>query len=221
MSRANPRFHRQNPNLPALTSNVVQLTIFGSLENQITLNILYYADQTGTVASIANLNSFLGGWTVSNQAPLQAVASSDWSLNQYKAQYVNAVSIIPQYRTTGLPLGGTGPAGHEPTTVAAVISKYSQVKGQSGRGRYYIPGIPTAWVSNSALNVAFITPFNTYASDLVNQVTGGGITYTPGIFSRRGYNKVTGLGGGFSPLSSAVARTLLGTVRRRRIGRGK
>lgn len=221
MSRANPRFHRTNPTLPALTGNVVMLTLFGTVENQLTLNILYYEDQTGTVGSITNLNSFIGSWTVPNQASLLAVSSSDWSLTQYKAQYVNLPAIIPQYSTTGLPQPGTGPATHEPTTVAALISKFSQVKGQSGRGRYYIPAIPTAWVTASSINPTFITNYNTYAGKLVNQITSGGITYTPGIFSRRGFNKVTGTGGGFSPMSNAIAKTLLGTVRRRRIGRGK
>lgn len=221
MSRANPRFHRTNPFLPAISGfNVVMLTIFGTFEAQLTLNILYYQDQTGTVASIANLNAFLSAWKLANQTFMLACSSSDWAVTQYKAQYVNAVGIIPQYLAV-VGGAGTGAAPHEPTTVAAILSKYSMVKGQSGRGRYYIPAVPTQVVLLSALTPAGLNTNQVYGGSINTPIVGAGVTYTSGVFSRRGYNKVTGTGGGFSPLTTCTARALLGNVRRRRIGRGK
>lgn len=220
MSRANPRFRRLNPSLPAPTGNVIQLTIFGTLENQVTLNILYYQDPTGTVASITNLGNLMAAWLVANSVSMLACSSSDWTYQQLKSQYVNQPTIIPQYNVSG-PTSGTGPALHEPTTMAAILSKATLVKGQSGRGRYYVPGIPLANVTSSALTAGSLATYQTYATKLNTVVVAGGLNYTPGIFSRRGFNKVTGQGGGFSPMSAVTAKALLGNIRRRRIGRGK
>lgn len=222
MSRLNPRFHRNNPQLPAALPNVVQLTLFFTLENQICLNNLYYFDG-GLTASITLLTSFLSAWVTAHQAALLGILSADTTFTQVKAFYTNVPAIIPQYQIIPAGTVGTGGSGHEPTPISVVFSKASNIKGQSGRGRFYSVGVPPAAVTGSTLtpSTAFQTNAALWVTHMNNNLVVGANSYLPGIFSRRGYNKVSGAGGGFSGLTTVYIRQILGTVRRRRLGRGK
>jgi hypothetical protein len=220
MSRANPRYRRTNPALPAPTGNVILCTIFGTVENQLVLNTLYYQD-TGGTPTIATLSAFISGFLSFWNTAFLPTVSNEYTQTQFKGQYMNAPTIIPQYLVSPAGTIGTGGAGHEPTTVAAVLSKASSVKGQHGRGRFFVGPVPTSGVQASSITAAYTTTLNTLATKILASYPVGAVTYTPGIFSRLNYNKISGAGGGFSPLTTVTARVVLGNIRRRKLGRGK
>lgn len=217
MSRKNPRFTRPNNALPAPTGNVWRVRALGIVENQYTINTFWFQDElspgTGTATVAATL--LAGIQAASNlQAKLLAACSIDWNLYQWLIDSPNNPNLNTQATVVSIFAGG--PSSHEPTTVATVIARYTNFKGQCGRGHVSIPAVPTVWVTASS--VTTFTAYNALAIQMVQQVTNGGHTFTPGLYSKGSKLHQTA---GFAPLASVQARTFLGTVRRRKIGRGK
>jgi hypothetical protein len=218
MSRKNPRFRRANPAPPPLGGlNLYQLQVFGSIEGQMTLNNFYYMD-AGT-APVGNQElDLLATWIAANQGAFLAAISSDWTLTGYKVQMLNLPNRAPYFAPQAPPVAATGPAGHEPTTVAVVCWRYTALKGQSGRGRFYMPAVPTTWVTSSTVTAAGgIAAYNAAALIADTAITGNRV-YVAALANRirAGVAAITG-----QPVQHSGFRPLLGTIRRRRIGRGK
>lgn len=216
MSRANPRFRRVNPALPPATPNLFELVVIGEIENQLTINTLYYADGGAALITASEAN-LIAGWRTAFESALRAAISVDWVLVQYKCQCLTSPARIPQY-SAGLSLPGTGPTPHEPTTVCVTIKRGSLVKGQAGRGRISLPGVPTAWVTGSQINATGLTAIGPFASDLASGFVSVGVTYVSMIVSRK--NRA-GPPLGASPVLTATIDDTLGSCRRRKLGRGK
>lgn len=222
MSRKNPRFRRINPTLPVAAANLFQISMIGSLEGQLTVNNFYYQDGGqvlaggGSPTELELVTAFHTGVF----AYLRACISSDWTLTGYRVAVLTTPSRIPYFNLPTQNNTATGAAGHEPTTISSLFSRYSGVRGQSGRGRVYIPAVPTVIVVASQIATASFGAFQSAASQMSAPQVATSRTYTPGVVSRRGVAQ-GGANYGFSPLTSCVARQLLASTRRRRIGRGK
>lgn len=217
MSRAVPRFRRNNPALVPPNTNLFEVILQGSVEGQMTINTFYYWDNGAGL--IPGSESNLTGVFNANVFPLiQACLSIDWAAISVKVRCITDQTRSPFVSNYGVGTNGTGPAGHEPTSVAALISRYTNFRGQAGRGRLYLPAVPSGWVANSSILTANFGPFTTLASALSTTWISGGTSWTPQIFSK---------GTRFQPRAGAaniargVARQLLATIRRRRVGRGK
>jgi hypothetical protein len=221
MSRANPRFHRTNAPLPAvpIANSVAVFKIVGAIENQLTVNTFYYLGgsaapntlQIGTLG--VNLENLL--------LPLyQACISADWTMAYSSVDIVDKNTFFGSQRTTSAGLHGTRTAGHFPTEVAMVIARYSLTKGQHGRGRISLPAIALADVTASTITSAtLITAQNALAVAMLAVVSDGTNNWSPCIAQRS--TTTPRLVIGASLLQSIRPRLLLGTVRRRKIGRGK
>lgn len=217
MSRANPRYRRVNQSLPAATGNVIRYKIICQIESQITISTFWFVDNNapGSMTSAEQLSIDTALSAVGNLLPkffaccsadLVGVATEIDSPN-------NPLLVTYQSPLVG---GGTGPAGHEPTYVSATMARVTDFKGQCGRGRLAIPAVPTAWVTASSLTN--LTPYNALAAQMVQNVTAGAATLVPSLYSRgsRLFKTV-----GAAPLNDVAIRPLLGTTRRRKVGRGK
>jgi hypothetical protein len=64
---------------------------------------------------------------------------------------------------------------------------------------------------------AGMTAYNTLATQMAAVLPAGSVQFTPGVISKPPKTKILG----FAPLTSVIPNFLLGTIRRRRIGRGK
>lgn len=220
MSRANPRFKRVSPPLPLVggTNGVVMFTFKGSIEGQFTINTFYYsaAVPAPTQAQLTTLsNNILTNLTTTYKAML----SADWTGNSSILTVVhrNDIMGIVGFSILGAP--GTGPALHEPTTVAGLILRRSGVKGQHGRGRVSIPAVPTGWVTASSITVAAgLTAYSNFEVQMQLTASDGANTWTPCIAQRATTSPRLVIG--FSPVLAVVTNPLLGTIRRRRLGRG-
>jgi hypothetical protein len=218
MSKANPRFRRNNSALYFVNGNIWRVRIIGAIENQLTVSSFYYIDELGpgtaTLAvGVALSIAFQGASAVFTK--YCAAVSGDWlsSLVLVDSPTNPTLATIQNIDVAV----GTGPAGHEPTVVGAVVAKLTAVKGQCGRGHITTPAVPTAWVTGS--NLSNQTAHTNLANAMVAPLTGSGHTFTPCLYSPKGShaNPIKG----YAPLTNCLVRTTLGTVRRRKLGRGK
>lgn len=222
MSRKNPRFHRINATLPLNTGNVYQVSILGQIENQLTVNNFYFEDN-GTPL-IATQESDLAVPFQATFVPIFAQScSNEWQATALRVAVLSSPSRIPLMKTSGFPFAGIGGVGHLPTTVAAVINRQTSIRGQSGRGRIYVPAVPLPYVTSpneSTLNAAGVTALTNLANAMLVSVIGANRTYQTALVSRRGTTPQS-VTWPTALLIATNARPLLGTIRRRRIGRGK
>jgi hypothetical protein len=227
MSRRFPRFHRISPLPPESPSgtNVYELALQGRVQGQVTVNTFYYYTVTGVPPSEAEQNALLtvtdGGLTPS----FVACCASDWQLEARFIRCLNSVTVPPAASVLDTPTPGGNVAPSAPTTLAVVMTRYSTLRGQSGRGRLYVPAVPLAAVVGSTLDSAFVGPYQTLRTAMQLHLTSGGNSYIPCIVSRRLQAAPNGglLPPGvirFTDQTDITIRLVLGTVRRRRIGRG-
>jgi len=216
MSRAHPRFSRQNPQLPPAVANLWEIAVRGMVENQETINTFFYADG-GQALTPGIEAAAIAAWVAAFQANYLACISSDFNLTAYKMQCLTTPSRIPVVVNESA--AGTAAAGHLPSNVGVTILRQSGIKGQAGRGRITLPACPVAFANaDSLLTVGALVAINPFAGDVHTAFVVGAVTYTPQIVSR--HNKL-GPPLGASPCLSSSISDVLGTCRRRKIGRGK
>jgi hypothetical protein len=221
MSRANPRFRRSNPNLPLVgtTNGVVQYVVQGQVENQMTINTFMYSAPVPapTPTQLQTLLTNLSGTVF---VRYKGLVSADWTCVRELLKVVHRNDIATVISTGNNGVVGGRPAGHEPTEVAGVILRQTAIKGQHGRGRYSFPAVSTADVVNSTWTSVGLTAALAlwYVAALGNQSDGTN-TWTPCV-GQRGVASPR-LIVGFAPVVSFQGTNLLGTIRRRKIGRGK
>jgi len=222
MSRASPRFRRVSPPLPLLgpTNGAVVYKIFGTIEGQMTMSSFFYAAAVNNPTT-GQLTTLLANIHTSLWAAYRSCISVDWATVKERVDVVhrNDLAGVDSFTVAGS--GGTRSAGHLPTEVAIQLIRYSAVKGQHGRGRVSIPGVPTADVTGSNISAGtLVTALNTLVTQILTTVTdGGGNTYTSSICQRATGSPKLVIGS--APIVRMTVPTLLGTIRRRKIGRGK
>ena len=221
MSRASPRFRRSNPSLvPIGTTNGCALyRIVGSIEGQMTVSGFYYFASVPTITQ-TQMSTLLAAIRANLRGNYINCISSDWSLTLESLALVHRNDVATFISTTGSLLVGARSAGHLSTEMTCWINRVSFVKGQHGRGRVSIPAIAAADATNSKISAAAEqTVLLSLASAMLTSASDGTNTWLPCIAQRATTSPklVTAT----SQLSSATPNFLLGTVRRRRIGRGK
>jgi len=142
-------------------------------------------------------------------------------IHGYKVTCLSDITRIPVY---GAALTGTGTVvgPHINMELAAIMRKYTAHKGQHGEGRNYLPAIPLSFVS-TAINPNVINGvgsgfYAAFMASVLAPLTVGLKTFQLAICTRPATNINYTLG---APVTSAQATALMGTQRRRRIGRGK
>lgn len=220
MSRAAPRFHRSNLNLPAIpNSNVIEMVVQGTLEGQMTINTFYYLSPIATLTSTL-LQNVINAFNANVISKILPCCSADWSLTNYKGINAAGTGIAPINVIVAGGNAGSGPAGHEPTMVAGLLSRVTTTQGQHGRGRLYLPAVPTSWVTSSTLTAAAaLTAYGNLANAMLMVLTDGTNNWTPCLVQRSKLSPRPIVGA--QALFQVSVKTLLATVRRRRIGRGK
>jgi len=222
MSRASPRFRRVSPSLPLVgsTNNAVVYKVQGQIEGQMTISTFLYSGQVPSPTQ-AQLTALLANIHTSLWAAYRSCISVDWATVKERVDVVhrNDISGVDSFASAGS--GGTRAAGHLPTEVAIQLIRYSAVKGQHGRGRVSIPGVASADVTGSNISAGtLVTALNALVTQILTSVTdGSGNTYVSAIGQRSTTSPKLIVG--VSPVTRIVVPTLLGTIRRRKIGRGK
>jgi hypothetical protein len=223
MSKAFPRFHRTNAPLPVLATVAYRVTVFYQLDNQVCLWNMDYimASSVQTASSEQNLaNNFITACTTA----IRGCLAADGLFSQVKVQCLTNPARIPSIVAI---IAGNQPGSvagtHLPSEVAAIISKQTSTKGQHGRGRLYLPGVPNSFVTPGTdanrLNATGVAASAALATALNSAtIQDGAVNASPAVTTRvlKGLPTTQG-----QTLTTFTSRFLLGTVRRRRIGRGK
>jgi hypothetical protein len=220
MSRANPRYHRNNPlGTSILPGNgAVRYRIIGSIEGQMTVCDFDYV--SGAFApTTALLALLLPNLQSTMFSKFKALISSDWTCTLERVDCIHLNSVMGVASTTNAGQTGGRGAGHEPTEVCQPMLKLTGLKGQHGRGRISIPAIATADVTSSAISAAaWTTAANTFGLAMNTAVTDGTNSWVPSVTTRI---KPSPLAQYFAQQTGYRICTYLGTCRRRKIGRGR
>lgn len=213
MSKAHPRYTRNNQPLAAAAANLFEVAVIGDLEGQTTINTFYYNDGGATLNSTSE-QTLATAFRTALMTLYKAACSSDWTWTGVKVSCLTSPARMPVIDVTGAG-AGTGPAGHEPSQIGVVIMRLSGVKGQAGRGRVTIPAVPSGWVTGSLLTTG--AAHLSLAGGMLATFVSGAVTYTPMVVSRK--NKAGPTLGAATVLRTTVG-SVLGSVRRRKIGKG-
>jgi hypothetical protein len=224
MSRANPRFHRINVPLPSLVgATAFELQVTGFIDNQIWIFGMQYIWTGGAVPN-ANAELNLGNnWATNCVTSLRGIIASDVQINQVKVSCLTIPARLPVYTSGGgLPAFGSVAGNHIPSEMAGIVSRYTNFKGQHGRGRFYVPGVPISFVTPAGdanrINALGVSAYSVFVANIVTPISDGTNNYSLAVIQRtRGGAAATN----GAAATQAFGRSLLGTVRRRRVGRGK
>jgi hypothetical protein len=207
--------------LPAIgtTNGAVVYKVIGSIENQMTMNTFYYQAAVPAPTQ-AQLQTLLANISAGLFSFYQNCISSDWVTVRETIDVVHRNDISGQVRTNNAGQLGLRPSTHEPTEVATVVIRYSAIKGQHGRGRVSLPAPSAADVTGSRITGAgMLTALTNLQTNMVLSFSDGVNAWTPCIVQRSTTSPKLVIGS--SQIVRTIANLLLGTVRRRKIGRGK
>lgn len=221
MSRANPRYHRTNASGPPVlgTATVATYKLYGKLELQMTVTGLSYYSVSGPPTTL-QLGTLMTNISNTMLPLIKACVSADWTVDYERIDVVSNNTTNGQIMTTHAGQTGGRPAGHLPTQMAAVIIKNTNLKGQHGRGRVSLPGIATADVTASTITAAAeITALNAFIAQFVTVMSDGANNWNMCVPQRLAASPR--LVANYSLVNGGTLKTLLGTVRKRKIGRGK
>jgi len=213
---------RNNPPAPLVTTPLIRLVPQITDPNVvITETVFDYLCQSAITLSPSVLASFIADWQAATLVALEGVLSDLLNVGTITCADLNPGSV-PTQQVTGLTAPGSVSAPPLPSVVAGIISKTSALKGQHGRGRNYLPGVPDTFVTSATeanqLNALGITAYNALAAKLKAPITSSGVVWSPVITTRP--LPPTLIPQRAVVITGAVTIPLLGTVRRRREGRG-
>jgi hypothetical protein len=221
MSRTNPRYHRISPPATPLTNadGVVRYTIKGTCQNQLTINSFDFHGPVNNPTT-TQLSTLLQNISTAVFPLYKACLASDWtcSLELLQVMHRNDINSVGAVVNAGA-VGSIAGATFD-TELACVIDKQTALKGQHGRGRCSLPAVPTSQITGSMVTgvtlqaalSAFCTPWPYTKSDGTNNWTA--------CVSQRGLTPPK-LITAYTLVAQFKFVLLLGTIRRRKIGRGK
>jgi hypothetical protein len=222
MSAAHPRYKRVNPAPTVLGANqhVFRYQIVGGFQGQETISSLDYVS-TITGPTIVTMLNFLGAASTALFAKYKACVGTDWACTEERVLMMSDETLAPQASIGNAGVAGTGGSLSTDSEIAAIILKTSALKGQHGRGRLSLPAVPSGSIGGSVITGAALkTALGTLATEMLAVLNDGTNNYDPIIGSYYNSPKPGQLGA-YSLMVQAVYNTLLGTIRRRKIGRGK
>jgi hypothetical protein len=221
MSRANPRFRRPNGPLPVVTNNIYQATIVGSINSQVVLMTTYWND--GQAAGTGVASQQLANGVNALNTTHQPIMGTNAFVTGVIVRPINNPTYVTVKSFLAAFLPGTVASPCAGTILAPTIIRQTAWRGQAGRGRISPFGLPQLFLSadGTQLTPAAITAYTTWANQwLLGTIVNGGITFTAYLYSRGLRTQMPKVPGA-AQIQSVSIRPLVGTARRRKIGRGK
>lgn len=126
---------------------VAEIKMVGTMDGQTVTNRLYFdSPAEWTEEHLLELAAVVASWFGVDLAPL---VSLNYVLNQLVATSMAAINSPQVIVTDGLPLPGTDTHGAAPNNCALSVSLKTGSRGKSGRGRFYLGGIPANQITAS------------------------------------------------------------------------
>lgn len=206
------------PNPPQ--NNVFHCVVGGFIEGQKTSTTFYYADNKPTgnatradqLEILALLVQVNGLVTVMSQACAEGFAIHSVSVDVPTSPHL--ATVVQEMTIPGTIIGQ-----HLPAQIAVTITKLTQFRGKNGRGRISLPAVPVAWVTKSL--ITFRDNFDLLATKMTAPMQGAATPYRPGLFADvKFYAEGPPTPQTWVDLTGCVARDIVGTARKRKIGVG-
>jgi hypothetical protein len=213
-----PRF---NPAAPGVTGGVIRTTVQVLSQGQTGEVVLDYMASAAGPISIANVTAFLAQFKANCETAIRGVLSiSTTVISRYLGAEVAQGLIPTQTLAPTAPMGSVA-GGQLPGTDAVVVTKSSTLKGQHGRGRLYGPFPPLTFQDGTdpnQISAAGAAAYGTLNAALLTPIVAGAFTFALCIATRP-IAPLT-LVAQAIPVTALTTEGTLGTVRRRREGRG-
>jgi hypothetical protein len=189
--------------------NFTRIELFFKGGDKVWSNILWYT----TVAA------FPGNWDIAASAAAWEAgitpAFADCMANtnnyiglNYLVHNAGLARSIDTYTVTQ----GTQSAGTAvPDDVACVVSRLTTTPGKSGRGRLYVSGLPSTFITENRLNATGFGSFTALVGLLKGPFTNQTMLWSPANFSKKTV--------AFHAATDFITEPLLGTQRRRKARR--
>ncbi len=215
-----PRF---NPPADPTTKAIARVTIGTKTAGSICLTTFDYQWNTAaTSPTLTDLNNLGNDWHTAFDTDFLACLSPQTSLYSTTVAELH-YGTSPTYSVLDAP-GTVGTAGATALNLelGVTMTRYGPLKGQHGRGRITMPAVPNTFVTpatdSNVINATGLTAYNALAAGLVSPLVRGGSTWTPFI-STRPVPPSTLVDFGVL-ISNYAVRTIMGTARTRKEGRG-
>jgi hypothetical protein len=213
---------RVNIPAPSITGNVARIVVVTSTQSQICNNTFDYM-LPGFTAGAGDMLNLITAWRTACKTFLLACLSPLTTYLYTLCQdLANGTFVTAQYNEAGGVVGTAG-ATNLPLEMAAVIERYSLLKGQHGRGHISLPAVPNTFTTPASdpniINATGVTAYSALYAALLLQLTTTGGVWSPAIITRPVPPAVLPSKGVL--VAGWTLRTLLGTVRRRKEGRGE
>jgi len=209
-------YTRNNPALPALTPNLWQIVLKGRIEGQSTFNTFYYHDGGGVVGPTTETTA-MAAWQSMMATFWAPMISTDWLAVSVTMESLTQLTRVPVTVAGLAGMNGSVVGGHADTMLAITLLRQSGYRGQCGRGRLALPGCPLTFVTQSSLSAAGLLAIVPNSTALANTFADGPTTYTPHIYSKGSHFAPTR---GSAPVLTTGWDSVIGTCRRRKLGRG-
>ena len=219
--------HRTNAPAPLIVGPVYRCTTFVLAAKSVCEVSIDYMDFNSIVPTLALSQGLLATWIaalgpsiLSVLPPVSVVTGYSWALL--------SANDVPTVFASITPAPGTVGANQLPSEVAANILKQSTLKGQHGRGALRMPSVPVSYTTPATspdnLNALGLNDYNSLGMSLQGTAIIFGGANCLAVISTRPAKTVppapTPLVTRAVVIGQMHAQSLLGTMRRRKFGRG-
>jgi hypothetical protein len=218
------RVRRNNPPLPAITGDVIRITVLIEADSQLLNNTFDYMSTTLSLPQLEaalEISGLLQQFVVNVIPAFTAWLDASVAINAVTAAYLNRTDVYSPFKA---PIGvGTGSGGHLPLANQTTCRRYTQYRGQHGRGRIQLGPIWEGWVAPATLpnniNLAGQAAARALIHSSVAPLVGSSYTWTAVVATRP--VKPAFLVTMAAPITTVYVVNEIGTQRRRLVGRGK
>lgn len=199
-----------------------------TIEGQECENVWYFENTNADADMVLHLLKVIGMCFVTHIVP---VLGSAFTLDRVKGMIVGP-ALGAEDVWEPLPtdtVQGANATDTLPSFTSCVVTLHTAHPGRTGRGRFYLGGIPSEDTTGSLINVESPTWVNLAAfiacivASFPNRELGGDAMYQWVMYSHKdgGTTKDPLAPAGIHPITRVVPHRELGTTRRRKVGRGR
>jgi hypothetical protein len=221
MSRANPRFRRDQLPLPVppVGAALLRFLVQGSIQGQTTLSSFCYRGQLAWLATFAEVD-FSTAWETALKARYLDMLSDDFFITNYIVQWALPASRASVVLPPAGVVAGTVVSSSLDTMLASVFLRSTGLKTACGRGRVELPAIPISFITGGS---SFLNTAGRAQAALTQNILGASLTVDGNVWAPCLISHGTRLHPGVLGTSDIVDvgfNPKVGTIRRRKVGRG-
>lgn len=197
--------------MPALHNDVLLFEIVGQLFGQTTISTFHYrweADNSADQITEADADAAI---RLTLSTPYRDCLTTDWTGLFTRTFVVKPTSTIPALVTTYTPDGVVDPPTLPPTNAVAITRRGTR-RGPQGRGRVYLPAVPTAWTTGGLVTTS--TAYTAFGTAMIAVV---GVAAPLGELIPCLWNRTFNTN---NTVDAYTVQSVLRTQRRRAIGVG-